>query len=195
MLTSPAWLSAALSVYGLPALFAAMVLEGPLATALGAFLAAQGFFHLSQVYLLAIAADLTGDSLLYLLGRLGRVPARLWRGARGWHRRRRALWLQAHLQRHAGRLLVMGKLTHALGFLILIAAGAARLPFLSFLGWNLLATLPKSALFAVVGFFGGAAYQRLDFYLWLFSTAALAGLFATACAWLRYRVRPYFPED
>ncbi|TDR79926.1 DedA family protein [Paludibacterium purpuratum] len=194
-MTLTAWLPAALPVYGQPALFAAMVLEGPLATVLGAFLASRGLISLPQVYLLAIAADLAGDTLLYVLGRLGRVPTRLWRGARGLRRRRRALWLQAHLRQHAGRLLIAGKWTHALGFLVLIAAGAARLPFLPFLGWNLMATLPKAALFALLGFFGGAAYQRIDVYLWLFGCTAFAALLVVAGAWLRYRILPYLPED
>jgi membrane protein DedA with SNARE-associated domain len=194
-LTLPAWFSAALPVYGLAALFAAMVLEGPLATVLGAFLAARGLFGLGQIYLLALAADLSGDTLLYILGRLGRIPPRLWRGTKGLRRRKRALWLQAHLHEHAARLLVTGKLTHALGFLVLIASGAARLPFLPFLGWNLLAALPKTALFTLAGYFGGAFYQHIDFYLWLFSCIAFCGLVIAIGAWVRFRIVPYLPED
>ncbi|WP_215782111.1 DedA family protein [Paludibacterium sp. B53371] len=190
-----AWLPAALPLYGWPALFAAMVLEGPLATVLAGFMAAQGLVSLPGIGLLAVLADLSGDTLLYMLGRQGRVPSRVWRGRRGLLRRKRALWLQAHLRQHAGRLLVAGKLTHAMGFLVLIAAGAARLPFLPFLGWNLLATLPKVAIFAGLGYFGGAAFQRIDHALWLFSCLAGAGLLLAAWLWIRYHILPHLPEE
>ena len=86
----PVWLAAAVPLYGLPALFAAMVLEGPLATVLAAFFASRGLLGISQVFLLALAADLTGDTLYYLLGRMGRVPACLWHGDKGARRRKRA---------------------------------------------------------------------------------------------------------
>ena len=57
------------------------------------------------------------------------------------------------------RLLVIGKLTHAAGFAVLFAAGAARMPFLTFVLANLLATIPKSLILFAIGYMFGSAMR------------------------------------
>jgi len=178
-----------MSMWGKPALFAIMVVEGPIATVVGAFLAAQSVLTLPTVYAMAVLADLTGDLLLYLLGRFGHQPRILLRGRKGAIRRMRLIALKVRFQRQGLRLLIIGKLTHAAGFLILLAAGAARMPLGRFLAGNLLATLPKAALFLAIGYFEGAAWQRIDKALWLFSSAMFALLFFAAAVRLRHRLK------
>jgi membrane protein DedA with SNARE-associated domain len=181
----PEGLAAAFGIWGKPALFAAMVGEGPIATVIGAFLAAQGLIPLSTVYAMAVLADLTGDTLLYLAGRHGRLPRAFWHGRKGTGRRMRIIALKARFHRNGVRLLILGKLTHAAGFLVLLAAGAARMPIGRFLAANLLATLPKAALFLAIGYFEGETWQRIDKALWLFSSAMLVLLGLVAMRRLR----------
>ena len=51
--------------------------------------------------------------------------------------------------------MLLGKVTHSLGALVLVAAGAARMNIWVFLGWNLIATVPKSLLLIWLGLWLG----------------------------------------
>ncbi len=188
------WVSSSIASYGYAALFAAAVLEGPIATVIGAFLASQGLLEPSGVYATVVLGDLAGDLLYYWAGRFGSQPGRRWRSRLSLGRRRHLEALQAHLHRHAGKTLLFGKLTHAAGFLVLIAAGAAQVPLPRFLGYNLLGTLLKSAAFVLLGYFAGAAYHRIDTYLWLASCAVIALIGIAAGVLLRRRYLPDLSE-
>jgi len=168
------WISSSIADYGYAALFAASMLEGPIATVIGAFLASQGLLEPSGIYATVVLGDLAGDLLYYSLGRFGSMHGWRRRGALGPRRRRQLAVLQAYLRKHAGKTLLIGKFTHAAGFLVLLAAGAARIPLQRFLAYSLLGTLLKSAAFVLLGYFAGAAYHRIDSYLWLASCAVLA---------------------
>ena len=156
-----------LSNHGIAILFPLAVVEGPIATVIAAWLASIGLLDLRQVLVCVIAADLVGDSFLYLVGRLGldRLPYR-WRVRLGLtNRRLKALTQAFHTK--ATRILVIGKLTHAAGFAVLIAAGAVRMRFLPFLAANFAATVPKSLALAALGYLAGSAYGRIaDWIYW-----------------------------
>lgn len=138
------------------------VAEGPVVTVLAAWLAQRGLLDLATVYVLVVLGDLLGDVLWYAAGRglCGAIPA--------WLRERAALddaalaLLTRRFREKGGRTLLFGKLTHVAGLPILVAAGAARMPLRAFLGWNLLGTLPKSAVFTALGWSFGAAWERID---------------------------------
>jgi membrane protein DedA with SNARE-associated domain len=179
------WISSGIADYGYMALFAAAALEGPIATVIGAFLASQGLLEPSGIYATVVLGDLAGDLLYYGIGRFGSLHGRRWRGALGPRRRRHLAVLQAYLHKHAGKTLLIGKLTHAAGFLVLLAAGAARIPLQRFLAYSLLGTLFKSAAFVLLGYFAGAAYHRIDSYLWLASCAAFVLICVAAGVLLR----------
>jgi membrane protein DedA with SNARE-associated domain len=153
----------ALSVYGYVALLPLAVFEGPVVTVLAAMLAARGLLDVGAVAAIVIAGDLIGDMLLYVAGRrlLGR-----WRGdgaATGWRARlsRRVAAVGPAIRGHAGKVLLLGKLTHSAGFVVLLAAGAARVRPLVFLGYNVLGTVPKSLALVAVGYWFGRLYLSL----------------------------------
>ncbi|WP_413730323.1 DedA family protein [Sodalis sp. RH22] len=182
----PQWISTAIANYGYAALFIAVLVEGPMATVFGAILASQGLLHISGVYAVSVAGDLTGDVILYGLGRSGRITTLLLRRRFDLQGGRQLEPLMARFRRHPGRVLVTAKLTHAAGFVVLLSAGAAKIPLGLFLGFNLLATLPKSGLLLLLGWFAGAAWERINVWLWLFSCALLVSL---AIAVVVYRRR------
>lgn len=193
-MTTPDWIASAISTYGYAALFLATVVEGPIATVIGAFLAAQGLLQVDLVYAIAVAGDLVGDLLFYLVGRSGKLGGHV-----GWNRlnerrRKRLAVLREQLRAHPAGPLLLGKLTHAAGFLVLLAAGAARVPIVPFLGFNLLGTLPKVALFVLIGYFAGAAYNRIDTYLWIASCALFVVVLLGIGLYLRRRLALDPPE-
>ncbi len=151
--------------YGYAALLLATIVEGPIATVIGAFLASQGLLDISLVYGVAVAGDLIGDVICYTIGRSGYVMLLPhWRRA-SVRRRQQVAALGRHFHAHAGRTLLFGKLTHSVGFLVLLTAGAIRIPMPTFLGYNFLGTLPKTALFAAIGFVAGSAYHQINSYI------------------------------
>ena len=152
--------------HGLTLLAPLSILEGPIVSILGGYLAGQGLLNLWAVLIVVVIGDLAGDALLYVVGRRGGrlLPARL--------RERlfqRNAGLQARLIReiedHGTRLLVIGKLTHGAGFAVLLAAGAARFPFLRFVLINLLATLVKSAALVGLGWWLGDRWQHAEVWM------------------------------
>ena len=176
-------------------LFAASVAEGPLVTVAAAVLASQGLLNLAAAYATVVLGDLAGDALYYAAGRwlLGRLPLR---GARTSRLRRRVDALRGYLLEHPGRVLLFGKLTHSAGFAVLLAAGAARLRPERYMLYNLLGTLPKSALLMLVGYFCGRFYENLRGDLRVAGAAGLvlAVLGLLALAWQLRAVDPAPPE-
>jgi membrane protein DedA with SNARE-associated domain len=158
--------------FGYVFLFLIAIVEGPIVTIIGAFLASQGYFNVFVVYLMVTLGDLCGDLLYYCVGRFSRAPriASICRsmGIEG----PQFDQLEQYIERHGPKLLFLAKWTQ-LGFLALPAAGAARMPVAKFLWCNALGTIPKSFALIVVGYFFGYAYNRIDGYL---AKASLIGL-------------------
>jgi len=174
-------LTQALTVHGgLPVLFLVATLEGPIATVTAAALAVKGMMDIRWVVPVVLVADILGDVIVYLTGRIaaGSLPAGL----------RHRLGLDRHViqplahrfRQGGGRLLILSKLTHVAGLPILFAAGVARMPPGRFLIFSTVATIPKVAALCLLGWFFGAALTRLDPPIWL---VVLAGGAAALCLW------------
>ncbi len=151
--------------YGYLILFPIMVLEGPIITIIAGLLVSLGVLSFPLTYGLAVTADLLGDTLYYLAGRYGAN-----RVVDHWGKYLGISWgqierLKRHFDRHTGKTLLIGKLTHGAGGMILLAAGVGQVPYLSFFWFNLLGTLPKSLALLLVGFYFGHGYQRINRYL------------------------------
>lgn len=155
--------------YGLWLLAPVAVLEGPIITVIAGYLAHIGAFNPVATYIVVVLADLVGDVAFYFLGVTGMawLPAS-WRRRLGLSDDRLDL-LVDHFLAAGGRTLIVGKLTHSLGALALVAAGMARMPFLPFLWYNFVATLPKSLFFLLLGYSLGVAYQNVNGYIFWFS--------------------------
>jgi membrane protein DedA with SNARE-associated domain len=171
--------------YGLLLLLPLAILEGPIVSVIAGWLIKLGYLQFGPVYVVCIAADLTGDGLLYCIGRYssGKLPRR-------WFPRifPSADTVAVMLERfhtQGGRILVVAKLTHSLGFAALLAAGAARMSIPAFFWFNLLATIPKSLFFILIGYGLGQAYATIDAWIWRGSVLVFVLACAAAFLWLR----------
>ncbi|MDE2236235.1 MAG: VTT domain-containing protein [Gammaproteobacteria bacterium] len=169
----PAW-THYFSLYGYLAIFLLSVIEGPLVTVFAALLAARGFFNVYAVFATVVVGDLAGDTLSYAIGRwfIARLPWRF--GIRNPAFRHRISSLRAELTRQPGHYLLLGKLTHAIGFAVLLAAGATRIRYTVFVLFNMLGTVPKSGLLVLIGYFFGCFYAELGAGYRTLSLLALA---------------------
>lgn len=149
------------------------VIEGPIVTVIAAYMAKMGYMTLLGVYLVCLLGDLIGDGMYYWMGRLGPslLPER-------WLRRlgmtqARQMALEGHFADKGARTLLIGKWTHSAGLPVMLASGAARMNFAQYMWWNLLGSLPKTAVFVAIGWFVGSAYAVIDTWIWRVSLGLL----------------------
>ena len=171
--------------YGLLLLLPLAILEGPIVSVIAGWLIRLGYLPFGWVYAVCVAADLIGDALLYCVGRYGsgKLARRLC--PRLFMRADKFAGLLQRFHTQGGRILVVAKLTHSLGFAALIAAGAARMSVPAFFWFNLLATLPKTLLFVVIGYGLGQAYTAIDTWIWRGSVFVFVVACMAAVFWLR----------
>jgi membrane protein DedA with SNARE-associated domain len=164
-MTAAASVMQLLQANGLLLLFPLAVIEGPIVTVVAGWLARLGYFSFGWAMLILVVADLVGDSLLYGLGRSGPdvLPGK-WRLALG-VTDARITQLAEHFRNRAGSTLVLAKLTHSFGFIALVAAGASRMSFSAFLGFNLVGTIPKTLFFLLIGYAVGEAHVTIDHWI------------------------------
>jgi membrane-associated protein len=146
-----------LIAYGSALILPLAVIEGPLVTVITGLLAARDYFAWYWVLCLLIGGDVIGDLLYYWVGRTAAAPlARL--SARFGLRCVPNPDLQRDLVQNASKVLLIGKWTHSIGFLVLTGSGMLRVPVGQFLLVNLIGTIPKTGVLFGVGYFAGRDY-------------------------------------
>ena len=172
--------------YGLWLLAPFAIIEGPIVTVIAAYIARMGYMNVYAVYVVCAVADLVGDAMYYGIGRLGPafLPER-WLARMGMGQARQ-LALSDHFATKGGRTLLFGKWTHSTGLPIMLASGMARMNFLSYMWYNLIGTVPKTAVFVALGYFIGQAYSSIDTYIARISLGLLlAALVVVLYIWYR----------
>ena len=175
-MTASADIATIITNHGISILAPLAILEGPIVTVVAAYLASLHLLRLVDVIICVIIGDVIGDCILYAVGRgmLDWLPLSL-RMRFGVSRRRMAVLMRT-FRDNGVRVLVVGKLTHAAGFAVLIAAGAARMPFGTFVLANFLATIPKSLALVALGYVFGSAHGLIAQWFSLGSVVILAGV-------------------
>jgi membrane protein DedA with SNARE-associated domain len=162
-----------LLIYKYVVLFPFIVIEGPIVTIIAGLLSSVDLLNIFIVYPVTVFADLSGDIIYYLIGRWGRKRFLHKYGKYFGLKEENVEKVEAHFDKHRKKTLIIGKISHAIGAPILVAAGIARVPFFEFLWLNAIATIPKSLAFLLVGYYFGQAYVRLNKYLDYFSITIL----------------------
>ncbi|WP_369790520.1 DedA family protein [Rouxiella sp. WC2420] len=173
--------------YGLLLLAPLAVIEGPIVTVIAAYAARLGYFSLPAVCIIVILADLIGDAGYYCLGRWaiqsnGEPPK--WLSFLGLNKARLAT-VVASFDKHGGRLLVIGKLTHSAGAVVLVASGMARMRFSHFIFYNAVAQVPKSLFFVAIGWSFGHVIGQVDHWIAYLSVGMLLLLIAGGVVWIK----------
>lgn len=147
------------------ALFVAMVIEGPIATISGAFLASLNFFNIFAVYFLSIAGDVAGDLILYAIGYFGGRPALL--KAEEFLKVEKSLVekISSKFQQSGGKIVFYAKISTGLCWIIFLAAGTSKMPFRKFFFFSVLGGIFWSGLLAILGYFFGHAALKIDAYI------------------------------
>jgi membrane protein DedA with SNARE-associated domain len=146
------------------ALFLFKLPSGPSYMVVTGSLAAAKILDFWTAYLVIVIGDLTGDTFYYCVGRWGGLRFLKRWGQYIWLDPKRVDHLKSRFASHGGKILLFGKFTQIFGAVILAAAGVAEMSYLRFLLYNLLATLPKTLFFLLIGFYCFQAYPRIHRY-------------------------------
>lgn len=154
-----------LLVYKYLIIFPIAVLEGPILSILVGVLIAKGMLNPVLSYGLLVLGDIIGDTIYYCLGRFGGHPI-----LRKWGHlinvtESTISKLEHHFHYKAPvKTLLLGK-TQPWGAAILFAAGTAKMSYLKFLCINLAASIPKTLILLLLGYYFNQAYVALDSYI------------------------------
>jgi undecaprenyl-diphosphatase len=142
------------------AAFVGLVLPGELAMLLGGFLAWQGRVSLPMMMAAAAVGAVVGDSLGYEIGRRygpsirdSRLGRRI--GELRWSR------AQTYLADKGGRAVLLARFVGVLRALVPAVAGMIRMPYRTFLPWNVVGGLLWAPGFVLLGYVAGGSYQRV----------------------------------
>lgn len=146
-------------------LYPATIIEGPVVTMAAGFFVSIGVMHPVAALATVVAGDMTSDLFFYYLGWLGR----LWRPVR---------WLAEKFQlvarreefiklfdRYGGKMVIIGKMTHALAGIVFMGAGYARINVLRVMWYSFIGALVKAILLMYIGYVAGVAYARFSKYV------------------------------
>ena len=154
-----------IKTFGYPSLFLIMVIEGPIITIIGAFLASLGFFNIWLIFLLSLLGDIVGDIILYALGYFG--------GSKILSHAEKLLKINfttldklRHLfVRHGQKTVFYVKSTTGLCWITFILAGTLKMDFQAFLRASFLGGIVWSGFLGFSGFFFGYAFEKINDYL------------------------------
>lgn len=139
-----------------------VVVEGPIATLLGAAAASAGFMRLPAVFLAATVGNLLADTGWYALGYFSNEEWLLHYGRWLGLRRRHLERLQRGMRRHARKILIVAKLSAGFVIPTLIAAGLARVPLRRWLPIVFVGEMVWTTVLVVVGFYATEAIKRVE---------------------------------
>src|SRR6266545_5845872 len=150
-------------VFLLPALessaFVGFVFPGEIAVVLGGVLASEHRAPLPAVIAAAVAGAIIGDSVGYLVGeRWGRriLEGSIGRIVKHEHLDR----AERYLAERGGKAVFLGRFTAALRVLIPGLAGMARMPYRTFLVYNVAGGAAWATGMVLLGYLAGASWQK-----------------------------------
>lgn len=155
---------AAIETWGYAVIFPLSVLEGPLVAIVAGFLVSLGRLNWLLTFIVLMLGDFIGDAIYYYLGYLGHGPIVEPIARRIGVTDARLRALERAFKKHDWKILLINK-TQAIGSVVLYYGGAVRMGFWRFQIINTLGSLPKVALFQLIGYYFGSSLLQLQTYL------------------------------
>jgi len=156
----PAYLLVAALVFGETAIFLGFVLPGEAAVVLGGVLASRGHISIVLLAVVVVVAAILGPLVGYEIGRrMGDrlFAARALRRIPGGVARARST-----LQARGGLGVLIGRFVAVLRAVVPAAAGAARVPYRTFLFFNVASGIVWGVGYCVLGYLAGSAYVIVE---------------------------------
>jgi membrane-associated protein len=172
------------------AAFLGLFVPGELAVLVGGGLASQGRVSLPVLVAVVAVAAVAGDSAGYEIGRRHGRRLLAWApvaGRVGGH----AEAAEAYLATRGGWLVFAGRWTGILRAVVPGIAGMMRMPYRTFLAWNVAGGVAWAAVFVTLGYLAGSQIERVAGWSAAVGVAVAAGLAVVLVArWHRRSRRP-----
>lgn len=140
------------------------IIEGPIITVIAGFLASLNILGLFTTYAVVVFGDVVGDLLYYGIGYWGRENFIARWGKYIGLSLERVKAMENQFKKRGKSILIWGKISHVFGAVILVSAGIVKVNLKDFILFNFFATLPKSVILLLVGYYFGQAYVRINKY-------------------------------
>jgi membrane protein DedA with SNARE-associated domain len=148
-------------------LFPVLVIEGPVATILASFLASPAggnILNIVAVFFIVLFADIFGDTMYYVIGRYGagfftdRYPRQFSFSPE------RLARIEKYYRIYGAKTIAIGKVSHGLGWPIMVGAGSAKMNYQKFVTINAIVSIVKSFVLVAAGYYYGDQYESLVAY-------------------------------
>src|SRR5262245_47701589 len=143
------------------AAFVGLAIPGETAMLLGGFLAYQGRVSLPLMMVAGAIGAIVGDSTGYEIGRVFGEPLKRSRLGRRVGEERWAKG-EAYLRAKGGRAVFLGRFVGLLRALVPALAGMSRMPYRTFLPWNVAGGIIWAPGFVFLGYLAGRSYQQVE---------------------------------
>lgn len=154
-----------------------VLVEGPIATLLGAAASSAGLMNPYLVFVAACIGNLSADMLWYSLGYMGKTEWLVRYGGLLHIRRGHIVRLTRDMHKHARKLLLMAKLTISVAVPVLIATGMAKVPWRRWFGVVFLGEIIWTGSLVFLGFHFARSISQLEFGVQLAALATLMVFF------------------
>jgi membrane protein DedA with SNARE-associated domain len=124
------------------------------------FLAGRDLMNVMTVYVVVVASAVTGDCCGFLIGRTGGHALLERLASRFDFLRRRLDQVRVFFDQHGAKAVFMARFIAGARFMAGPMAGAAGMPFLRFLAWNLAGAIVWCALMVSIGYLVGDEIWR-----------------------------------
>jgi membrane protein DedA with SNARE-associated domain len=174
-------------VFAEAAIFVGFVLPGETAVIVGGFLASSGRLSLSWLLVLVVLAAIVGDSVGYEVGR--HAGPRILQSRPLRRHRERLDGARDFLRRRGGMAVFLGRFTAFLRAVMPAMAGLSQMPYRRFLAYNAAGGLVWGVGVALLAYFAGASYKKVESALGRGSAVLLVLVVLTALVVWRFRKR------
>jgi membrane protein DedA with SNARE-associated domain len=176
-------------VFAEDAIFIGFVIPGETAAVLVGVASSLGTTNVAVSVVVVVAAAILGDSVGYEVGKHVFGPKILSGKFLGKHRHKLAT-AEDFLQRRGGSAVFLGRFTAFFRAMMPALAGAAGMPYRTFLLWNALGGIVWGALFVTLGHVAGRSYKAVEERVGRGLAFGVVGtVIVVAVAWKVYEVR------
>ncbi len=167
-----------LSQYKYLLLLPLAIVEGPIIAIIAGFLCANKLLNPAITYPVIVMGDLIGDSICYLLGRVG-VPTWVkWIAGKLGIRKEKIDLVRQYFNTNPVKTISLSKITLGIGVAGIYLAGNARIPYQRFIKVCLVTSALQYVFYLTIGVLFGSAYQRISNYLDMATAAIIVAVIA-----------------
>lgn len=171
------------------------IVPGETMVIIGGVAAGSGDQNLAVIILAGAVGAFVGDNLAYLLGRRasGFLRRTLFRGEKG---ERRINWAEEQLRLRGGLLLITARFIPGGRTVVTVSSGITHRPRPWFMGWAGLAAIIWASYAALLGFFGGKAFEddHTKAFIVAFTGAISVTVIIEVVRWARAKKRGIVPH-